>query len=280
VSGTRPGAGEAPLLHHERVRADGAAPERWILFLHGVYGAGRNWTTVARRVVRERPEWGAVLVDLRQHGGSTGFPGPHTMESAAADVERLARSEGFGGGALLGHSLGGKVAMVLAGAAARPPAQLWVVDSRPGTGRPAGSAWDMLGVLRRVPADFGDRGSGVSALEAEGLDAPVARWMATNLEPGEGGRYRWRIDPDDMEQLLRDFHATDTWGVLERPPAGTDVHVVKAETSSVLGEEACRRVEAAGRRTGRVHLHRVAGGHWLNADNPDALVDLLVRGLP
>ena len=38
-------------------------------------------------------------------------------------------------------------------------------------------------------------------------------------------------------------------------------------------------VEEAGRRTGRAHLHRVAGGHWVNADNPDAMVGLLVEGL-
>ena len=51
---------------------------------------------------------------------------------------------------------------------------------------------------------------------------------------------------------------------------------MKAEASSVLDEPACRRVEGAGVRTGRVHLHRVQGGHWLNADNPEALIELML----
>jgi len=71
-------------------------------------------------------------------------------------------------------------------------------------------------------------------------------------------------------------------GVLRwrHPPPGLEAHVVKAEESSVLDEPACARIEAAGVRTGRVHLHWVAGGHWVNADNPDTLVGLLETELP
>jgi hypothetical protein len=104
--------------------------------------------------------------------------------------------------------------------------------------------------------------------------------MATNLVRQEDGRLRWRIDPEDMEALLRDFFRTDAWEVVEDPPSGLELHFVKAEASSVLDESACRRVESAGVRTGRVHLHRVRGGHWLNADNPEALVELLAAALP
>jgi hypothetical protein len=43
----------------------------------------------------------------------------------------------------------------------------------------------------------------------------------------------------------------------------------------VLSEGATARIEAAGRENGRVFLHRMEGGHWLNADNPDAMVELL-----
>ena len=57
------------------------------------------------------------------------------------------------------------------------------------------------------------------------------------------------------------------------------MHVVQATASDILDEAACGRVEAAGERTGRVFLHRVEGGHWLNAENPAALVTLLGGGL-
>jgi hypothetical protein len=55
------------------------------------------------------------------------------------------------------------------------------------------------------------------------------------------------------------------------------IHFIKAEKSSVLSEEACARIERAGRETGRVFLHRLEGGHWVNADNPEGVLRLILQ---
>jgi pimeloyl-ACP methyl ester carboxylesterase len=270
----------APLLAHDRVAAPGATPERWMYVLHGIYGAGRNWASVMRRLVRERPEWGAVLVDLREHGGSAGFAPPHTLAAAAEDLHRLVEHTGLRPAAILGHSFGGKVTLAYARrhATAGDALGLWIVDSTPEAAGERGSAWEMLGHLRALPGPFASRAEAVAALEARGLGPGIAQWVSTNLEHRDGA-YRWRLDLDAMEALLRDFAAADFWDVVESPPKGVELHLVKAEESSVLSAEACRRIEEAGRRNGRVHLHRVAGGHWVNADNPQALHDLLLAHL-
>ena len=262
-----------PVLHHELVRVPGAQPTSWLYLLPGIYGAGRNWGSVMRRWVQERPDWGAVLVDLRGHGASQGFPPPHTLEAAAADLVALSLHLGGEPRAVLGHSFGGKVGLTYARRATGLE-QLWMVDSTPSARPPSGSAWNMLGTLRRNAGPFAARRAGVEALEAEGLGRPVAQWMATNLMEVEGA-YHWRLDPAVMEALLRDFFDTDAWDVIESESFGFDVHLVKAEESSVLDEEACARVEAAGRQGGRAYLHRVEGGHWVNVDSPDELVRLL-----
>lgn len=284
----------AQLLGHERVAADGAEPNQWLYVLHGVFGAGRNWGSVARRVVRARPEWGALLVDLRQHGASQGFAPPHTVGAAVEDLAALASQE-VPAAAVLGHSFGGKVA--LAFAATRPPGlrQVWVVDSTPEAREPGGTAWRMLEVVRGLPDAFASRDELVDALEAAGFARPIGQWMATNLVPVDGA-LTWRFDLDAMEELLLDFFGLDLWPVVERPPPGVAMHIVKATESSVLSPAARARIEAAsadvaGTRSARngdagsgdiasVTLHEVEGGHWLNADNPDALVELLVAALP
>lgn len=269
-----------PVLEHDSVTAPGATPEEWIYALHGVFGAGRNWGSVMRHLVRERPDWGAVLVDLREHGGSRGFPGPHTLLAAARDVRELVEAVTHPSRALLGHSFGGKVALLYAReyAVAAGLRQLWLVDSTPAPTEPGGSAWEMLALLRRHPGPFESRGDAVRALEADGVETGVAQWVSTNLAAGDGG-YRWQLDLDAIEELLRDFFRADLWDVVENPPPGLELHVVKAEGSPLLGEAACAHIEAAARTTGRVFLHRVAGGHWLNADNPAALEALLARTL-
>ncbi|HSJ16437.1 MAG TPA: alpha/beta hydrolase [Longimicrobiales bacterium] len=270
----------ARTLEHELVHAPDAAPARWLYVMHGIFGAGRNWASVVRQLVRERPEWGALLLDLRQHGGSQGFDPPHTIDAAAADVAALAEATHLPPDALLGHSFGGKVALV----AATLPAltaqlrQVWVIDSTPDAREPAGSAWEMYRVLEALPERFASRDALIEELVAGGVARPVAQWMATNLEARDGG-YGWRFDRAAVGALLHSFFETDAWSVVEQPPAQVIVHLVRATESSVMDEAAldrARRAEAAG----RVRVHEIAGGHWVNADNPDALVALLRRHLP
>jgi pimeloyl-ACP methyl ester carboxylesterase len=267
-------------LHHDRLTGDGARPDRWLLVLHGIYGAGRNWASVARRFVRERPEWGAVPVDLPGHGASLPFEPPHTLEASAAELAELVAAEALPAAAILGHSFGGKVALVYARRAPAALERVYVIDSTPDAREPGGSAWDMLAVLRAHPGPFASREAAAEAVAAEGFAPPVAQWMSTNVERGDDAAYRWRLDADVMEALLRDFFRVDAWDVIESPPAGCDIHVVKASESSVLDEEACSRIEAAAARGAAVRLHRVEGGHWLNADNPDALQRILLETMP
>ena len=268
-------------LHHDHVAAPSSSPAATMLLLHGIYGAGRNWRTVARRLVRVRPGWRVTLADLRSHGRSPRLA-PHTVEACAADLADLETRLGRAADAVLGHSFGGKVALLHARRAAPGPRQCWIVDSAPGAGRPAGGAWRMLGALRRRPGPFGSRAEAVAAVEAEGHSPRVARWMAANVarRGGDGGGVGGGgIDPDEMEAYLRDYFRVDAWDVVEEPPEGTAIHFVKASASSALDAEAVARIRGAG-RGGRVFLHEVEGGHWLNAENPDAVVELLARTLP
>lgn len=287
-----------PILHHEFATASPAdagpaAPKHWMLVMAGIYGAGRNWASIARRFVQERPEWGCVLVDLRQHGQSQGFAPPHSVDACAHDVLELILhlrnlTPSVDVEALLGHSFGGKVALLAARLAEAAPdaplmSAIWVVDSAPGQREPEGSAWSMIRVLREQPGPFANRDAAVRAVESAGFPRAVALWMSTNLIPAgedpESGLV-WRISPDDMEALLRSFYATDAWPVIEDPPAGAVVHVIKARDSSIISDDDCARVEAGGLATGQARLHRVDGGHWVNADDPEALQRLLTTEMP
>ncbi len=222
-----------------------------------------------------------VTVDLREHGDSRGLSPPNDLAACADDLERLAEHLGRVPDAVVGHSFGGKVALAFAGRAPEGLRQVWVVDASPAARRPAGSATEMLAAVRALPERFGGREEAVEALRARGFSPGVARWMSTNLErtAEESGAFRWRFDVDAMEELLESFFATDLWTAVTRPAAGLEVRVVKATRSDALDEADCARIEAAG-RTRAVRLHRVDGGHWLNADAPDRMVELLAEGLP
>jgi pimeloyl-ACP methyl ester carboxylesterase len=261
------------------VEAENAAPTLNLYMLHGIYGRGRNWAGVARAVVAARPEWRGVLIDLRGHGDSPPLPAPHGVIDAAADVTRTAEGRGETLHALLGHSFGGKVALAVAATAPASLRAVWVIDASPAPQSSDGSAARMLAMARRHRGPFASREEVVRAIEGDGFAPSVAAWMASNVVR-RGDEFVWRLDFDVMEALLEDFNRTDLWGVVEAPPPGVTLHFVRATSSALLDDAARARIAAAHRRHGRAHLHEVEGGHWLNADNPEALVALLVGALP
>jgi esterase len=270
----------APTLNHTRIAASAdAMPERWLLVLHGIYGSGRNWATIARRLVEERPDWGVILPDLRLHGASPGFHPPHTLAAAAGDVAALIESQGLNVSALLGHSYGGKVALALARDHGEGIVQTWVIDSTLEVREPSGSAWRLIEAVRSLPRRFSSREELVEGLSGHGYPAPLANWLGMNLQR-DGDGLSWKLDWDGVEEMLRDYFVRDLWSVVEDPPEGMAMHVVRAGDSDSIGDGDAARIRRAGERTGATHLHVVEGGHWINVDNPAAVVDLLSRQLP
>jgi pimeloyl-ACP methyl ester carboxylesterase len=268
-----------PPLAHSRVTAPGAEPRHWIFALHGIYGRGRNWATLMRQLATERPEWGAVLVDLRLHGDSHAVEGPHTLSAAADDVAELVEHLGLAPTAILGHSFGGKVALCYGANAPDGLQQVWVIDSTPASKPPSGSAWGMIEAVRGMPAEFPSRGDFVERLKEAGYAEPVGQWMAMNLEPDEGS-YRWRLNFEAMETMLRDFFQTDLLPLVGEPPPGVELHFIKAQDSNVLTPDVAEHIAAAEQATGRIFLHHLSGGHWLNTDNPQGILELLRARLP
>lgn len=261
-------------LSASRVGADTAT--RHLVMLHGIYGRGRNWLGVARSLIAARPEYACWLVDLPHHGASG--PGVHgdTVTGLAADVDDWLHASGVVPTAVLGHSFGGKVALALAARRQDQPLLVWVIDSTPEVKAPSGSAHDMLQVIRQLPARFPEREAVQTALQEAGYTLGVAQWMSTNLVRDDDG-FRWQLDFHAMARLLANFFETDLWDVVERPAPGHQLHVLKASASNVISPPAVRRLESAGPD---VHLHHRDGGHWIHAERPDVVTDLLVETLP
>lgn len=263
-------------LYHERIARSGRAPSRWLALTHGIYGAGSNWRSIARKLNERRPEWGVVLIDLRQHGRSEAGAPPHTIAACADDVRALLDELG-GVAAVAGHSFGGKV--MLAVRARIAPAQTWVLDAspspRPGAAAdPSNTVMRVLETMERSPRGWARRDDFVAAVVQDGHDEGLARWLAMSLVP-DGGTLALRFDFAALREMLADHYVCDLWDALEAP--GGDVEVVVAERSSALSPADRGRLAAA---PPHVHVHGIDAGHWLHIEAPAAVVDLLAARLP
>src|SRR5476651_2556163 len=81
-----------------------------LAILHGLFGSARNWASIAQRLAAH---YRVIVCDLRNHGAS---PWAETMSYAemAEDVRATLRARGLTRWSLIGHSMGGKVAMLAA----------------------------------------------------------------------------------------------------------------------------------------------------------------------
>jgi len=89
-----------------------------LIILHGLLGSSDNWHTVAKALSDKRRVY---ALDARNHGRSPHDP-VFTYQAMAEDVREFMRSEGIEGATVMGHSMGGKTAMMLA--LDRPEAQV------------------------------------------------------------------------------------------------------------------------------------------------------------
>jgi pimeloyl-ACP methyl ester carboxylesterase len=201
-------------LHHERLGPADAT--RLVLFTHGIYGSGTNWRAIARQVVARAPGWAAVLVDLRLHGRSTAGAPPHTVAACVGDLAALCAALAAAGPpvvAAVGHSFGGKVVLGL-----DLPIRV-ILDSTPSArvgawdapGNSVRAAWESMAALDRT---WARREDFVAALIARGHPAPMAGWLAMNLDTTAAG-LRLRLDLAAIHALVTDYYAVDAWPAID-----------------------------------------------------------------
>jgi pimeloyl-ACP methyl ester carboxylesterase len=267
------------------VAASGASPDRGALFLHGVLGSGGNFRTVAKRVTEACPPWGAALVDLRAHGHSLAAPPPDSIAAAAADLVALEPHLPFPVRAVVGHSLGGKVALAYVRERARLGAPLdraVVLDASPSASPGAeasGATAQILAMLEAMPQPYASRERFIEDVERAGHPRAIADWLAMNVRRADDGP-RFRLDLGRVRALLADYFAVDLWDALEDPRAARAITVVAGGSSPSL-DAACReRLEALAAASPRVTFRVLASaGHWVHADDPDGTVAVLTEAL-
>ncbi len=267
------------MLAHGIVTAESADPERYMLFLHGILGTRANWRGIARRFVEVRPEWGAILVDLREHGDSLGFSAPHTLQAAAADVAELVESLSTPVGGALGHSFGGKVVLEWLRSRRGQDTEAWTIDSSPSpsaANRDTTATAKVIRTLDALPAEWDSRDAFVAAMVEAGQPPPIAQWLAMNLRRTDDGGRAFGPNLEVIRDLIEDYARSDAWDVLEALPAGCTLDVVVGGRSEVFSLSDRARVERIAEQNSRISVHVIEhAGHWVHVDAADALVALL-----
>jgi len=239
------------------------------VLLHGFLGSGKNLRTLAQRWAERDPTRLFLLPDLTGHGASPPLPPDAGLDTLAADLGETIRAEGLAPASLVGHSVGGRVALELT---RREPAlvrDLVLLDIVPGPIDDRLSASRrVLEVLLRAPAEAPDRRTLRGFLVDGGLSPGAADWLAMNVRL-EDGRARWTFDRQALDRLQARISADDLWGVVEARPV--PMRAIRGGRSGYVRDEDVRRFEAAG-----VPVDTLPdAGHDVHVEALEALVERL-----
>jgi esterase len=168
----------------------GGAGNPPIVLLHGMLGSSRNWQTAGTELASR---YHVFALDLRNHGRS-----PHADAMSYAemmqDVLEWLDDHELGSTTLLGHSMGGKTAMLLACRQPERVERLVVVDIAPKNyfwvaHRASFAAMNELNLH-----DLRSRAEAELRFEARVPNWATRKFLVTNLERTDAGAWRWQIN--------------------------------------------------------------------------------------
>jgi pimeloyl-ACP methyl ester carboxylesterase len=248
---------------------------RPVVLLHGLLGSGRNLATLARDVVTRRPDVGAVLLDLTGHGTSPPLPPDADSTTLARDVLDSTRALGLTPPlAIVGHSLGGRVALRARWLEPAAIETVIVLDIPPGPLPATGEVASVLDVLLRLPETMPSRAEARAALIAEGLAPALADWLLLNGEARDTV-YGWRIDRRALAALHARIASEDLWPAIESPRRPGRIRCIRGGDSRFVTDEDVARLQAAGCPV----ITIPNAGHFLHAEQPRLVADAVAAGL-
>jgi pimeloyl-ACP methyl ester carboxylesterase len=248
-----------------------------VVFCHGLFGQGRNWTQIGKSLAASHR---VTLLDLPDHGRSSWTEGWDYLEAADAVAAELDPGDPV---ALVGHSMGGKVAMLVALRHPEVVARLCVVDVSPVAYQEAGEfpgyveamqGLDLGSITTRAEADAGLR----DAVPSDTVRAFLLQNLRRSDDSDSG--WRWQMN---LEGLGASLDALRGWpeGALADPqgtaPYDGPVLWVAGGKADYVRPDYAETMERLFPKVRKLTVKDA--GHWVHSEQPEIFLQVLERFL-
>ncbi|MGH1415445.1 MAG: alpha/beta fold hydrolase [Pelagimonas sp.] len=224
-----------------------------LLIVHGLYGSGRNWGVIAKRMSDERL---VLTPDMRNHGDSFRAD-VHDYPAMAADLAKVIEAHG-GTADVVGHSMGGKASMVLALSRPELVNRLIIADIAPVSY--THSQIQFIEAMRKVDLTRVTKRSDAVAQLAEHVDDTTLQAFFTQSLDIKNQSWKLNLDAlaDQMPNILGFPDVTGTYD-------GPTLFLSGAESDYVTRDY---RPKIRGHFP-QARFAKIPGaGHWLHAEKP------------
>lgn len=252
---------------HTRILGEPDRPA--VVLLHGLFGSSSNWGAVARHL---SPDFRVLVPDLRNHGQSPHDP-DNSYRAMVADVLALLDAQRVARAILVGHSMGGKVAMHLALKHPQRASGLAVVDMSPVNY--SHDFNDVLEAFRAVDlAALGNRSDADAQMASRVTMPGVRAFLLQNLVKRDGA-WAWRLNLDALaacQTEILNFPQQPEGTVYAGPAA-----FIYGELSDYVKPEYGPQIRRLFPAANLCPVPRA--GHWVYAEQPQGFLSCLDRFL-
>lgn len=244
---------------HYRITGEGNP----LIILHGLFGSSDNWQTFAKNISGQG--FSAIQIDLRNHGRS-----PHAEEfnfhALSEDVSETMDFMGLKECCVLGHSLGGKTAMILAQSYPGKVSKLIVVDIAPKK-YPVLHSKIIEGLKAVNASSVSSRKEAEERLSHYVTNESEKQFLLKNLYRAVQYHFAWRFNlgsiSDNIERIGE--------AVPENKIFGKPVLFIRGEKSDYISDPDFENAKKI--FPGAKLLTAPGAGHWVHADTPEWLVN-------
>ena len=254
-------------LHTKQIGDTGSR----VVFLHGLFGQGRNWTQIAKALL---PEHRSLLVDLPHHGRSEWQDEFDFLDMADRVARLLSADDPV---TLVGHSMGGKVAMVLALRHPELVDRLCVVDVSP-VGYPGAREFGgYIDAMQGMDLSAIDQRSDAEAALADAVpNGTVRSFLLQNLRR-DGDSWRWQMNLDVLGEDLAEVGGWPEERLADVAPYAGPVLWIAGARSDYVRDEYADAMDRWFPHNRRVTIKNA--GHWVHSEQPEVFVEVLRRFL-
>jgi esterase len=252
---------------HREIRGSGPT----LVILHGLFGSLANWRSVAKALA---DRFTVCSVDLRNHGRSPHDP-VHTYSAMTCDLAGLLEDLGVGRAHVMGHSMGGKVAMNFALTYPHLVDHLIVVDVAPARYEGGAGMREVLDAMLRIEAEtIASRDAADAILRTELGDSALCDFLLMNLRRNsDGAGFRWRVNLRAIDENWASLGAAVTSTTPWRGPT----LFVRGGCSAYLPAESKGKIRALFPAAEIASIDNA--GHWVHSEQPLAFVQVISRFL-
>ena len=237
-----------------------------VIILHGLFGMLDNWLTIAKKF--EVQGYMPILIDQRDHGRSE-----HTDDFSyrllAEDLYRFMEDNWIHESFLIGHSMGGKVALQFVANHASLIKKLVVVDI--GIKKYNGGHENVLKALNSVDIHhLSSRSDAENELNKILQDTSTVQFLMKNLTRSKEGGYEWKMNFKLLEQKYQNILSEITF----EHPVFTETLFIKGGHSDYILDEDFPSIKKVLPEARLITMPNA--GHWVHADQPDELFSNII----